>query len=227
MATNEQRQPSVRGRPRAFDRGVALQRAMEAFWRRGYAGVSIAELTTAMEISAPSLYAAFGSKAELFREAVALYRATHAAFARRALGAAGTAREALARLLHGAAIAYSMRERPRGCLIVSGATNCAVEDDPVVSFLAAERAATMKAIEARIRRAIAEQEIPVDADAAHLAAYFAAIVEGISVQARDGATRRTLHAVADTAMRAWPARSRGDGTRHSSGAARATGRPAR
>jgi AcrR family transcriptional regulator len=180
---------------------------MAAFWRRGYAGVSLADLTETMGIAAPSLYAAFGNKEALFREAVAHYRATQGAFLARALGEESTARSALTRLLHGAADAYAARGRPRGCLIVSGATNCAVEDEGVVRFLAAQRAATLGAIRSRLERALAEGELPAGACPDALADYFAAVLEGISLRARDGASRRSLHAIADVAVQAWPSPS--------------------
>lgn len=201
-------QVARRGRPRSFDRTVALDRAVEAFWRRGYSGVSLADLTETMGINSPSLYAAFGSKAELFREAVARYRATRVAFATRALDEEATARGALTRLLHEAAEAYGGRDGPRGCLIVSGAANCPPEDEPVARFLAAQRAATAAAIQSRLGRALADGELPPGTDARELATYFAAVLEGISLRARDGASRRTLHAIADLALRAWPSRDR-------------------
>lgn len=194
-----------RGRPRGFDRDLALDRAVEAFWRRGYAGVSIADLTAAMGINSPSLYAAFGGKFQLFREAVERYAATVGAFALDALRDEDAARAAVARLLHGAADAYTARGRPRGCLVVNGATNCPAEDEPVARYLAGRRAAMERAIRARLDRAAAEGELPREADPSALAAYFAAVLDGIAVKARDGAPRATLHAVADAAMAAWPA----------------------
>jgi AcrR family transcriptional regulator len=206
---------SPRGRPRSFDREAALDRAMEAFWKRGYAGVSLADLTQITGIHSPSLYAAFGSKYQLFREAVARYLATHGAFAARALREEATARDALARLLHDAAEAYAARGKPRGCLVVSGATNCPPEDERAIRFLVARRAATEKAIQSRLERALAERELPRGTDPVALAAYFAAVVDGISIQARDGVPRGTLHTIASTAMSAWPdaGASRGPGGR--------------
>src|SRR5918996_4164529 len=109
-----------RGRPRSFDRAAALRRAMEVFWAKGYDGASLSDLTAAMGINSPSLYAAFGSKEGLFREAVALYGATEGTEIWEALPQAPTAREAIERFLRASALSFTRPDRPAGCLVVPG-----------------------------------------------------------------------------------------------------------
>ena len=191
----------TRGRPRAFDRDEALRLATRVFWERGYETTSIAELTSAMGIRPPSLYAAFGDKRALFAEAVARYQAERLPVIEDAL-ALPTAREAVARLLHVHADLYTDPERPRGCLIISAAVN--VGDDAVRDLLREGREATRAALADRIAADVRAGLLPEGTDAAALGAYYAAVGQGMAALARDGADRAVLHAIADTAMKAWP-----------------------
>ncbi len=205
---------AVRGRPRSFDRDAALARAMHLFWERGYEATSLADLTAAMEINSPSLYAAFGSKEALFREAVGLYAATEGAGSREALAAAPTAKDAVATMLRRAVARFVGSGHPTGCFVVLGALNCSAENDAVRRYLAERRRAVARALRARLARAITEGDLSADTDIDALAAFYVTILNGMSLQARDGATRRTLDRIADCAMAAWgslaasPARSR-------------------
>src|SRR5215470_17599780 len=111
------------GRPREFDVDQALERALQVFWRKGYEGASLPDLTQAMGINRPSLYAAFGNKEALFRKALDRYAEGPAAY----LGAAlnePTARAIAERLLHGTSDLVTDPRNPRGCLIVHGALAC-------------------------------------------------------------------------------------------------------
>src|SRR5215510_13954006 len=113
------------GRPREFDRGEALQRAMELFWAQGYEGTTLADLQKAMGgITAPSFYAAFGSKEALFKEAVELHIQTEGMRAVKALEEGPTARASIEAMLNVAAEVSSQPGKPHGCLIVLGAVNC-------------------------------------------------------------------------------------------------------
>ncbi|MCX5439529.1 MULTISPECIES: TetR/AcrR family transcriptional regulator [unclassified Streptomyces] len=197
-----------RGRPRSFDRDAALEKAMHAFWEHGYEATTVADLTRAMDIGAPSLYAAFGDKKTLFDEVVRFYSAAHASFGERACAEEPTARAALARLLHEAAAAFTRPGLPHGCLVVHAAANCTTPG--IEDGLRDRRQADIAAFETRIRAGIAEGELPSDTDAAALARYTGAVFQGMSQQARDGASRSDLESLADLAMAAWPAAAKAD-----------------
>ncbi|GAA3076339.1 TetR/AcrR family transcriptional regulator [Streptomyces roseofulvus] len=191
-----------RGRPRSFDRPTALEQATMAFWEHGYETTSVSDLTRVMGISAPSLYAAFGDKRTLFEEVVAEYVVSHGAFATRAFEEESTARAAVARMLREAAVAYTAAGHPPGCLVISAAVNCSTPQ--VEEALRTRRNANLAAIEDRIRRDVEAGELPAATDPGVLARLSGAVLQGMSQQARDGATAEELTAVAESAMRAWP-----------------------
>jgi AcrR family transcriptional regulator len=192
-------------RPREFDIDKALDRALKVFWRKGYEGASLADLTEAMGINRPSLYAAFGSKEELFRKAVDRYVEGPAAYVREALSEP-TARAVAERWLRGSVELLGDKHHPRGCLVVQGALACSAETDSIRKELNARRAAGEAALRRRFERAIAEGDLPANADAADLARFLAMVTQGMSVQAAGGASRDELQRVAEIAMRAWPTR---------------------
>ena len=191
------------GRPREFDRDLALKRALLEFWKHGYDGTSIASLTSALEISPPSLYAAFGDKRSLFEQAVDLYVRTHGSYGQRALEQP-SARQAVETLLDLAALAYTGPEHPPGCLIISGAGSHAPSSDEVAERLRSQREKTKAALAEKIRKDIGAGELPPSTDADALAAFYAATIQGMNTQARDGAGLEQLQAIARLAMRAWP-----------------------
>lgn len=198
--------PRPRGRPRTLNRDDALETALQLFWRQGYEGTSIADLTAAMGVTPPSLYALFGSKDRLYREALDRYVATHSSFTRRALAEEPTARRAVERILRDAIEVYTQGPVPRGCMLASGALACAPEHAAVSEDVADRRRAATAALSARIERARDEGEIPASADPDALATFYAGVVQGLAIQARDGADRGVLGAVADLALAAWPQR---------------------
>lgn len=194
---------SERGRPREFDRAQALRQAMEVFWQRGYEGASLGDLTAAMGINRPSLYAAFGCKEALFREAVALYDAVEGASSERALNQQPTSRAAVEAMLRDNADAYVASGNPPGCMIVLSALLGTQENQAVRDFLAQSRRRGQDALRRRLKRSVAEGELPAGTDVGAVAAFYTTVLQGLSIQARDGASRAALRAIADSALAAW------------------------
>jgi len=191
------------GRPRAFDIDKALDQALLVFWRKGYEGTSLPDLTRAMGINRPSLYAAFGNKEELFRKALDRYVAGPAAHVRAALDEP-TARAVAERLLYGNIQLLTNPRNPPGCLAVQGALACGKEGDCIRRELIARRAASEAALRRRFRRALREGDLSARADPAALARYITTVAQGMAVQAAGGATRKDLQQVVELALRAWP-----------------------
>lgn len=191
-----------RGRPRSFDRETALEKAILAFWERGYEATSVSDLTRVMDIGAPSLYAAFGDKRSLFEEVVREYGVRYGSFGDRALAEEPTAHAAVARMLREAASEYTDPAHPHGCLIVHAATNCSTPE--VEESLRQRRNANIAAIRSRVEADVAIGALPADVDAAALARHAGAMIQGMSQQARDGASREELEALAEIAMANWP-----------------------
>lgn len=179
-------------RPREFDRTRALQCAMLTFWEcGGYAQTSVSQLTEAMGISSPSLYSAFGSKRDLYDEAVELYAQRPGTPLTLAL-TEPTAHEFAARLLDAAIVDCTRRSQPKGCL---------VNTDPL---LVDRRDNGRAVIAKRLARAVEEGDLPASTDPKTLAEYLIIVVNGLSARARDGVSRRELQAVAANVMAAWP-----------------------
>jgi AcrR family transcriptional regulator len=191
------------GRPRAFDRDQALDRALDVFWRKGYEGASLCDLTDAMGINPPSLYAAFGNKEALFRKALDRYTEKHDGVLRETL-ARPKARDGIAALLRSTADSLTDKSSPPGCLLVQGIAGAGDHAQCIRNQLSAKRADNEKTIRERLKQAKAEGELPDDADPAALARYVATVTQGMAVQAAGGATRSELRRIAETAMAAWP-----------------------
>ncbi len=195
MEKNSHRKP---GRPLSFDRDSALHAAMLLFWRHGYEATSIADLTAAMGITPPSLYAAFGDKKTLFRSAVQRYVSGPVTSAG-LIDVAETARGAAEALMRTAAEGFTGRGTPTGCLLATGVISCSDHAADLQAEVAAIRAQT----EAQLLARITAEALP---NPEALAAYVIAVIQGLSTLARDGASRARLLAVVDVALAAWPSR---------------------
>jgi len=205
------------GRPREFDPEKALEAALLQFWQKGYEGTSLADLTEAMGIAKPSLYACFGSKEELFRKALDSYQARYLAFVDAAL-AEPVARQAVERLLRSYADLLTREDLPHGCLGLNGAIACSPESEPVRQELIRRRCDAEAAIAARLVRAREEGDLPAETDPAALARYLMTVAQGLAIQAKGGATREMLDEVVDLALAGWPS---GRATARKQGAAAA------
>jgi len=177
---------------------------MDVFWRQGYEATSLNDLTAAMGINPPSLYAAFGDKEHLFLAAVDRYENSGRGPARCVFEEEPTARGAIARMLKETAIELAKTSQPKGCMLITAAINCSASSAHIQAALAERRAEQKLHIKQRIARGVSSGELPRGTDAAALADFYTTVLTGMSMQARDGATRKALMATAEAAMRAWP-----------------------
>jgi AcrR family transcriptional regulator len=191
------------GRTRQFDADLALDRALQVFWARGYDGATLPELTRAMGINRPSLYAAFGNKEQLFRKALERYQTGPMSFLTEALRKP-TARAVVEAIFSGFARMQRDRSKARGCLVVSGALACGEDAEAVRRELAQLRQAVVSALRERFERAAKDGDLPAGADCATLARYIATVLNGLAVQSASGATEKELRLVSALAMKAWP-----------------------
>jgi AcrR family transcriptional regulator len=191
------------GRPRAFDPDTALEGALRVFWKKGYEGTALSDLTAAMGINRPSIYATFGNKEALFRKALDRYSERMTCYTAEALKEP-TARAVAERLMVGTAELLSCPGNPKGCLMVQGALACGDEAAPVRKELISRRATGEAELRERFERARAEGDLPAGADAGDLARYVMAVMHGMSVQSAGGASRAELQGVIDLSLRAWP-----------------------
>jgi len=186
----------------------ALDRALRLFWRKGYEGASISDLTEAIGVTRPSLYAAFGNKEALFFRALDRYDAGPASFLPEAMRTT-TARAAIERMLRGAVNLHANESNPPGCLMVHGALVGSDESEKARQETRRRRARFREVIQERLERGRAAGELAPETDCSALAHFFAAVVRGLAVESASGATGEELNQIADVAMRAWPEASRG------------------
>jgi AcrR family transcriptional regulator len=194
---------AIKGRPREFCVEEALAAALRVFWSKGYEGASLSELTEAMGITRPSLYAAFGNKEALFRKALDLYEREKLAYVGEAL-AAPTSKAVAERLLYGALEMQTSECEPKGCLRVISSVACGSEAESIRVEVIARRASSQQALRDRMKRAKAEGDLPAHVDPEGLANYLGAILQGMAVQAGGGASRDQLRTLVETSLAMWP-----------------------
>jgi AcrR family transcriptional regulator len=198
------KKPNVGGRPRKFDRAIAVETALARFWSQGYDATSTTQLTADIGISQPSLYAAFGSKEGLFREVLDLYLQKHGQFLTNALSSAKSVREGVKQALYAAASLYTDTQHPPGCLVAIGSLQGGIEQSNARLLLSEQRKAAKAVIEIALREAIQRRELSNETDFNTLASYFAMVIQGMAVQAIDGARKDELERIVDLAMSTWP-----------------------
>lgn len=195
----------ARGRPREFDPEEALSAALQVFWRRGYEGASLAELTEAMGITKPSLYACFGNKESLFRKALDLYERDKLCYVRSALEEP-TAKAVAERLLRGALAMQCGSDEPKGCLgVISSVANTA-HAECIRDEVLARRASSDRALVERFERARAEGDLPNGVEPQALACYLSTVIQGMAVQAGAGTPPERLGQLIETALTMWPSK---------------------
>ncbi len=199
---NRDAKPRGRGRPRSFDTEKAVQKAAHLFWERGYEGTSVEDLTTAMGITTQSLYAAFGSKAELYRQALAWYQQEIGILARRPFAEEPDVAKAIGRSIRELAAQFTRSDLPHGCMRSTALIRCATQHEDIAAHAARLRAETAQAIKARLDRGREDGQLARDTDTAALAGFIHALIVGMSVAAQDGSATAELLPLADFAMTA-------------------------
>lgn len=197
-----------RGRPRTFDRSTAIQQAMKLFWDRGYEGTTFDDLIGAMSIGPSSFYHEFGSKEQLYREAVDYYMKAYLGFFPRILSTYPDTRAAFQALIEEAAAFLASDRSPAGCMISLAGTQISPHLRSVADFTKGVRKVWEEALISRLKKGVSDRELPPETNIKELAAYFGAVFRGMAVQARDGASRKQLLAIGRVAMQAWPSTSR-------------------
>jgi AcrR family transcriptional regulator len=192
-----------RGRPVSFDRDEVLEQAMRVFWAKGFAGASMNDLTAAMGIASPSLYAAFGSKASLYRATLDHYVALHRAVILRIMELP-TAHESIEGLLRNAVTVFSRTDFPSGCMVEQTAAEACDMSPELVTSLCEMRAANDENFSTRLRRGVEDGDVAAGTDIHAVAAFYATVRKGLSLSARGGTGPDELNSVVTSAMAAWP-----------------------
>jgi AcrR family transcriptional regulator len=195
---------ATRGRPREFCPDAALAAALRVFWTKGYEGASLTDLTEGMGITRPSLYAAFGNKESLFRQALDLYERDKLAYIGEAMKEP-TARAVAEYLLRGA-IETATGGESRGCMGVIASVACQAVEPSIRDDINERAEKAKRLIVDRMQEAIDAGEFAAPVHAEAITRYLLAIMQGMSVQAQSGATREELVEVADAALAGWPSR---------------------
>jgi AcrR family transcriptional regulator len=201
---DHQAKPRPRGRPRTFDRGAALRRAMEIFWTKGFDGCSMSDLVDAMGINSPSIYAAFGSKENLFLEAIDLYAVSEGAITGQVLREQSNGREAIRAVLERNVEMLLRAAVPRGCMVILGTVNISAEHRELHAALQKRRLQVAKMIRQRLAQSLEDGELAVSTDIGALATLCVTVLSGVSVQAHDGVPQKALFEAIDAFVSTLP-----------------------
>ncbi|WP_445114622.1 TetR/AcrR family transcriptional regulator [Acinetobacter sp. WZC-1] len=192
-----------RGRPKCFDEQDALQKAMLLFWEYGYEATSISDLTQALNITAPSLYSSFGDKAQLFQRCLAYYLEHEACSADRIFVQARTARVAIELYLYENVKKLVQDHKPTGCMLVVATMNCSEQNQQIQHELLQKRQGAKQKILARLAKGVADGDLAPDCRIAEMTDFYSTVIQGLTMQARDGLAKAQLDQVVSHAMKSW------------------------
>ncbi|AOA59510.1 TetR/AcrR family transcriptional regulator [Acinetobacter larvae] len=195
--------PKKRGRPKCFDEQQALERAMLLFWQYGYEATAISDLTQALQITAPSLYSSFGDKAQLFKRCLDYYLEHEACPTDLIFKEAKTAKAALELLMYENAKRLVQENKPTGCMLVVATMNCSEHNQPIQHDIVSRRQQSKLKIFKRLLQGQQQGDLPDTVDIQAMTDYYTTILQGLSLQARDGASLAQLNGVVDHAMQTW------------------------
>ncbi|HCA5338424.1 TPA: TetR/AcrR family transcriptional regulator [Acinetobacter baumannii] len=200
---NEDTLKKKRGRPKCFDEQQVLEKAMLLFWEHGYEATSISDLTHALEITAPSLYSAFGDKAGLFYKSIDYYLAHEACPIETIFLEAKSAKIAFELYLYDNVKRLVQPNKPAGCMLVVAAMNCSDATQEVQQNLLDKRIKTKEKLLKRLEQGVEQGDLPINAPLQEMTDFYATVIQGLTIQARDGASTEQLHKVVEHAMKAW------------------------
>lgn len=193
-----------RGRPPKFDRDVALKEAMKLFWEHGFEGTSTDDLEAALKMGPSSILNSFGTKEQLYAVAIETYMGEPTKYFVDMLTSSPDTRQAFENLVNAAADEFTCSNHPTGCMISLAGTHMSAAYESIRVLLAAQRALSERLLADRLRRGVAQGDLPADTNVEELASFFGTVFRGMAVQARDGRSRAQLQAIGHLAMRAWP-----------------------
>lgn len=199
----DKKTPKPLGRPRNFDIDSALDKALEVFRRKGYEATSLSDITEALGINRPSLYAAFGNKEELFTKALARYMQGPVAYLKDVLNEK-TSYEVARQMLQQSVDVLTSPANPKGCLAIQSSISSELEAKGIQQKITAGLLSNDKRIKERFDRAIEEGDLPPGTDSMILAKYITTIHKGLSMQAANGASKEELYAVVELVLKSWP-----------------------
>ncbi|MBJ8472759.1 TetR/AcrR family transcriptional regulator [Acinetobacter pittii] len=203
LVVTEETLKKKRGRPKCFDEQEVLQKAMLLFWEHGYEATSISDLTQALEITAPSLYSAFGDKAGLFYKSIDYYLAHEACPIETIFLEAKTAKIAFELYLYDNVKRLVQPNKPAGCMLVVAAMNCSDATQDVQQNVLDKRIKTKEKLLERLKQGVEQGDLPSNAPLQEMTDFYATVIQGLTIQARDGASTDQLHKVVEHAMKAW------------------------
>lgn len=192
-----------RGRPKCFDEQQALQQAMLLFWEYGYEATSMSDLTQALNLSAPSLYSSFGDKSQLFQRCLEYYLQHEACPIEPIFQSAKTAKIAIELYLYENIKRLVQDHKPTGCMLVVAAMNCSEENQPLQQDLLSKRQQVKQRLYQRLAQGVQEGDLSTQVNVQEMTDFYSTVIQGLTLQARDGVEKEQLNQVVKHAMQAW------------------------